>query len=390
MSKKNNSYKRLSFEERMIILASIYKGFSISKIASMMHRSKSTISRELSRNSITKKGSTSFKCSNIDKLIVCNKCPKKSYCSLQKKFYDCEKAETNAKIRNQVSRSIPKLPKEAIKVIDDIVSDGVKLGQSLHHIYISNPVLQTICAERTIRRLCYDEHLSVRPHQLRRYVTYKHSYIEDSKKALKLKDFTKVIGRTYKDYLEYSNKHKRLTVVQFDSVIGERTDKKAILTLTWKEYNFQMGILIDKSNPESVNHHLKKLFKRFTNDEIRKLFQVCICDNGIEFSRFYDLEEDENHERRLRTFYTRPYRSTDKAECERNHEFIRYFYPKGHTLDEITQEELNDMFSNINSYVRASKDNKTPYELMIKRFGKDLVNKLDIYKVAKTKVRLKR
>lgn len=389
MAKKHKSYERLSFDERMTILAYIYKGYSISKIASLLHRSKSTISRELSRNSITKKGSTIFKCENIKTLIVCNKCSKKIYCKLEKKFYNCEEAETKSNLRKKVSRSFPKLTDSSIRIIDDIVSDGVNLGQSLHHIYISNPVLQTICSERTIRRLCYDRHLSVKAHQLRRYVTYKHSY-EKPKEALKLKDFTKVIGRTYKDYLDYANKHKRLTVVQFDSVIGCKTDRKAILTLTWKEYNFQIGIVIDKSSPESVNHQLKKLMKKFTNDEIRKLFQVCLCDNGIEFSRFYDLEEDENKERRLRTFYTRPYRSTDKAECERNHEFIRYFYPKSHSLDGITQEELDDMFSNINSYVRASKENYTPYELMLKRFGKDLVNKLGIYKIAKTKVRLKR
>ena len=68
-------------------------------------------------------------------------------------------------------------------------------------------------------------------------------------------------------------------------------------------------------------------------------------------------------------FFTNPYRSTDKASCERNHEFIRYVIPKGKSLDFLTQEKVELLFSHINSYVRESNKNKTPYDLMVERFG---------------------
>ena len=70
-----------------------------------------------------------------------------------------------------------------------------------------------------------------------------------------------------------------------------------------------------------------------------------------------------------RVFFTNSYKSTDKASCERNHEFIRYVIPKGKSLDFLTQEKVELLFSHINSYVRESNKNKTPYDLMVERFG---------------------
>ena len=62
----------------------------------------------------------------------------------------------------------------------------------------------------------------------------------------------------------------------------------------------------------------------------------------------------------VKTFYARPMRSDDKAEAERNHELVRYVFPKGKSLDGLTQADLDSAFSNINSYVRRSKGDKTP------------------------------
>ena len=38
-------------------------------------------------------------------------------------------------------------------------------------------------------------------------------------------------------------------------------------------------------------------------------------------------------------------------------------------LDFLTQEKVELLFSHINSYVRESNKNKTPYDLMVERFG---------------------
>ena len=107
----------------------------------------------------------------------------------------------------------------------------------------------------------------------------------------------------------------------------------------------------------------------------------------MEFSTFYEIESIRKIET-IHTFYTKPYHTNDKSECERNHEFIRYFLPKRKSLDQLTQDDLDFIFSNINCYVRKSKNNKTPYELLERKMGRDFMKKLPVYKVDKRVVKL--
>ena len=82
-------------------------------------------------------------------------------------------------------------------------------------------------------------------------------------------------------------------------------------------------------------------------------------------------------------------KSTDKASCEKNHEFIRYVLPKGKSLDFLTQEKVNLLFSHINSYVRLSNKNKTPYDLAVERFGNEFMEIVGIKKISPKEVFLK-
>lgn len=108
----------------------------------------------------------------------------------------------------------------------------------------------------------------------------------------------------------------------------------------------------------------------------------------MEFTKFSRIETDANGEQICRVFYTDPYKSRDKAQCERNHELIRYLLPKHKSMSHLTQEDVDEVFSNINSYIRASKGNKTPYELFEAKYGREVLNKLGIKKIRKKKVRL--
>jgi transposase, IS30 family len=382
----NKVQHRLDVEDRMVIQACLHDHRTLEQIATRVHVSKSTISRELKRNG-TIESPTSFKCPALKTIIVCNTCKKKALCNKQKRYYNFKQAHELASSRNHLSRSIPKLKVEAIKDIDHIVTAGVRLGQSLHHIYVGDKQLQNHCCERTIRRLVYRGNLGVRPHELRRYVRFKREYKKELA-DLQIRDIRALIGRTHKDYVRYCQAHKSLNIVQYDSLIGKKEDHKAILTITFPAYNFQFGLLIHKSHPASVNHVLRKLFATLGNDIVKKVFPINLCDNGVEFSHFHQLEANPHGEMILRTFYTNPYRSTDKAEAERNHEFVRYCLAKGKSLNELTQPLLDEMFSHINSYTRKSKQDKTPYDLVKARFGKSFLNSINIVRIPNKKVKL--
>ena len=378
--------KRINFDDRMLIQACLTAAMPLSEIARRLKKHKSSISREISSHLEIHNGYFDKPCSHEKEYFVCNGCRIRNTCTHKRKFYNFENAQADSTRKRKNSRSKSHLSQSEKRLINAILIEQIRnLKQSLHHVYISNPILKKICCERTIRRGIYRGDFDVKAHELRRYVVYKHEYKVENKSELK--DLTVIIGRRYVDYINYVNKHKRMNTVQYDSVIGKTSDEKAILTITFPKYAFQFGLLIQKSNPKSVTQNLKQLFRKLGKEKVEEIFPINLADNGFEFSNFNDIEEMEN-EFVCRTFFTNPYKATDKAHCERYHEFIRYFIPKGKSLDFLTQDKVNWMFSQINSYVRKSHGDRTPYELVKRKFGKDFLDTIGIYKVQKKKVAL--
>ena len=373
----------------MELQAYICKNFSISEIAKRMGFNKSTIQREILNNSIFKEGDYSIpRCSHKRCTHLCNNCSLSSLCHRPKLYYDFKKADEYYRERLVDSRSYTRLNEEELAIVDEITYEGiVDNKQSLHHVYIANKELKSICSEKTIRRLIYKRQLRVKCHDLRRYVRYKHEY-KKTQNQVNLRSLDVIIGRQYRDFLEYSEKHKSKNIVEYDSVIGTINDKKAILTITIRDCNFQFGYLINKSSPGDVKRKILKLFSIIGEDQVKKIFPINLADNGVEFSFFSDIECNKDGEQICRTYYTNPYQSWNKAHCERNHELVRYIFPKKNSFDNLTQEMLDEAFSNINSYVRKSLGDRTPYDIVKKKYGKEFLDAINITKIDLKKVKL--
>jgi len=380
--------KRLNIEERMLIQACLYKDMNLTEIALRLGRNKSTISREISNHLIIKEGFCERECSHRKEHFLCNSCKYRRTCPHEKRYYNFEEAHQTATELKSSSRKFTRLSKNQIKIIDEVLLEQIRrLKQSLHHAYVSNPILAEICCEKTIRRLIYNGFTKVKAHELRKYAVYNHGY--EKPKEFQLRDISVLIGRQFSDYLKYCSNHRRENIVQYDSVIGKITDEFAILTITFIRYEFQFGILIKKSNPTDVVNKIRKIFNRLGQEMTKQIFQINLADNGIEFSYFNNIEIDYNGEFICRTFFTNPYKATDKPHCERYHELIRYILPKGKSLDFLTQDKVNWMFSQINSYVRKELNDQTPYDLVRRKFGKEFLDKIGIFRVEKKKVDLR-
>ena len=215
---------------------------------------------------------------------------------------------------------------------------------------------------------------------------------ETGGKRLLVSDVRKLLGRMHQDFLDYMASHPAASSVQLDSVIGKAEDRKAILTVTWPESNFQIGLLVDKGDPSSARKAILKVMRALRGAGLKCdgfPMEACLSDNGTEFYDYWKVEEAmAGAGISVKTFYARPMRSDDKTEAERNHELVRYIFPKGKSLDGLTQADLDSAFSNINSYVRRSKGDKTPFELAEAKFGRGFCEALRIRKVDKKKVRL--
>ena len=405
--------KRLTVDDRINLQACIAKNLSWKETSKILKKNRSTIYRELKNYYSFRDGKHTCehcKCRDFCKdngvvlnqkgerdcfepiicfrlnhfPFVCNSCENKKKCNREKRYYDCINAE-NRSLGNRIgTRKHKRISKENIETINEIVSPLIFKGQSIHHIYETNPILKTICCERTIRRLIYDRYLEAKAHDLVRYSRFSHKTKHLVHDDRSLKNIERLFKRTYTDLQRYLKNHPEARVVQFDSVIGKREDKYAILTITFPKERFQFGLRILKSDSESVYSKLHELFSKLGYRKTKQFFPILLADNGIEFNTFHNLEKFD-----IKVYFTNPYRSTDKAECERNHEFIRYIIPKGKTLDGLTQEDINLMFSHINSYIRESNQNKTPFELAKERFGSEFLELIGIKHVEPNDVVLK-
>jgi len=78
-----------------------------------------------------------------------------------------------------------------------------------------------------------------------------------------------------------------------------------------------------------------------------------------------------------------------KKQNAQNHGIFRRFIPKGRTFKLITQEELDDVFSNINNYPRSSLKGKTPFELFAAEYNPITLSELNIHQIKRSDVSIK-
>lgn len=395
--------------DRICIQACIEKHYGLAKTAKFVHKNNSTVYREIKNNSrviSSSKGCShcKYKCDkhdpNCNKFepskcrrwkkfpYTCNHCNVAYSCRNEKRYYDCVEADQKSFRNKSETRSNTTITKKQLEIINFVTKQSIKEnGQSLHHCYIANKELQSICSEITIRRYIYKGYLETKAHHLPRFVRFKRQYDYPRQKIVNAE---RMLGRTYSDYCNYVTKHKNCNVWQYDSVVGKLTDKYSILTITYPKTRFQFGVLIKNEYKASNVLKFMRFLQSNLHEKFKEIFQVNLSDNGVEFNLFHEAEFDKNGEFQCKVFFTNPYKSTDKAECERNHEFIRYVIPKGISLDNLTQEKVNLLFSHINSYVRESNKNKTPFQLTKESFGPEFMELLGIKEIPLQDVCLKR
>ena len=306
---------------------------------------------------------------------ICNGCSQRSHCSLEKRFYRAEDAHKEYRMILSEARSGVSLSEEEILYLDQLISPLIRQNQSPHHIYVTNKDSLTI-SERTIYRLIDARIISAMNIDLPRKVRFR-----KRKKAKPHKvDKACRIHRTYTDYLQFLHHNPDAAVVQLDSVEG-RKGGKVLLTIHFVRSEMMLAFLRDRNDSKSVIDIFNNLYQILGPDTFRKLFRVCLADNGTEFSNPKEIEFDENQLQRTRIYYCDVNSPHQKGSAERNHEFIRYFCPKGKSFNDFTQEDVNLMMNHINSYCRESLGNKSPYDMFSFLYGEHVLELLGCRKI---------
>jgi len=310
---------------------------------------------------------------------VCNGCPMYRKCPLQRYTYSASSADARAQGLLISSREGIDLNDDELDYISHIVSPLLTQGQSPSQIWNEHSG-QLPISERSFYRYVQNgvlAHISVM--DLPKAVRYRsRTHKKDPRKAnLSIEALS---DRTFADFLELDDT-QRANCVEMDCVCGKRGDKKAILTLLWRQWMFQMMILLDCHDSKSVVAALDELEKNIGYDGFP---DIILADRGSEFADASGIEESwtfMEDSYRCGLYYCDPMRSDQKAKCENNHRFIRRIIPKGTSLDGLAAKDMAEAMSHINSVPRASLGGKPPMVLAIEHLPSSFFSVYGIYLV---------
>ena len=194
-------------------------------------------------------------------------------------------------------------------------------------------------------------------------------------------------GHKYEDYLRFKIENPTVSSTEMDTVYND-PEGPYIQTFIFENAPVMIGFLHKEKTCVSMASTLDILQERL-GDDYRKLFSLLLTDRGSEFEK-HDLFEInyETGEIRSDIFYCDPQMPSQKPHVENNHNYLRNIIPNGIKLDKLTQDELDMVFSHINSTPRASLNGKTPYEAFAFFYGEELLEKLHVKRIEKDEVTL--
>lgn len=260
-----------------------------------------------------------------------------------------------------------------------LLQEGSQKGQSFHHIYQANKE-DMLCSERYLYTLKEQGLITVDPFTLPR--TLQRKQAKKKRRAHKV-DPACQKGRTYKDYTSFLHNNPGLFTVEMDTVEGVWEDSKCFLSLAWKAIQLNLCFLMQRQTTRCVQDIFLWLHHRLGPSLFLMLFPVLLTDNGSEFSNPRALEM-----LGTRVFYCDPRAANQKGNVENQNGQLRRIVPKGYSIQELTFEDSFLINAHLNSYIRASIQNKTAFQWFQFAFPKQAIEALRLYEVPPSDVLL--
>ena len=365
-------YNHLVKEQRNNIEYLIGLNKTFTYISKAINVDRTTISKEIKRNRFVKSNfydsfdklginSTIEKCDNLKHPpYVCNSCPNKRYCTNHKLYYNARLAQENSNKILSESRSGVDINPDTIDEIENTIVPLIKnKNQSVNQVYSNHSDILYFC-KTTFYKYIDLGVLSLSNLDLPKKVKYKKR--KSNKDTNYKRKLALLKNRAYEDYLDFIVKHPKMNVCEMDTVEGIKGGK-VFLTILIKDTKFMFIRLLDKKNVSCVNKEIDKLKNILGIKLFSKIFRIILTDNGSEFFDPTHIERDYNTcNKTCNVFYCKPYSSYQKPNIERNHEYIRRIFPKGVSLNDLTEKQVQKLETTINNIPRDKFDGESPYE----------------------------
>ena len=149
-----------------------------------------------------------------------------------------------------------------------------------------------------------------------------------------------------------------------DTIVGGRNIKNsgAVFTLVERKTRFQLTIKMKDRKANTVYKAIKLLKKRYPklNDyKLSDIFKSITFDNGVEFSKWEDIEKY----LKTKTYFAHPYASCERGSNENGNKLLRIFLPKGCNINEYEEDYVMRANELINTKTRKILGYKSSLEL---------------------------
>lgn len=299
------SYTHLTIEERCCIRKYYVEGLSYRKIAKLIGRNVSTVSREIRRN--------------------------RSFMNAKPAYYP-HTAQKKYLLRRSYCHRGMFWSQELIAYIEE----KLMLTWSPEQISCS-PAPFKMPSWRTIYRWLYDKYLLNGNLKVLRRKGRSHGIKETRGKFNKGKSIRK------RDKSIYSRKEAGHW--EADTVVsGQGKSKACFATLVERKTRFYIAVKMPDRKAETMAKTIINTLSEFPD----KLVKTITCDRGTEFANWREIEQQLN----CNVYFADPYCAWQKGSNENSNGLLREFYPKGRNLSRVSPKTLKKNLALINARPR--------------------------------------
>ena len=402
----------LTYEQRRIIQTGIENNSTKADIARTIGKDATTVAKEIRKHRSFKPRNTHGRpvvcrkmadcptkpcwhkcaayeppfCNRRDKSPgACNNCEKLYRCYWDRFLYSA--TEADAKYRNELiqSRVGFNLSEEERKALASLLAPLLQQKQSVYQILSAHPEIP-VCEKSlyTYIESGLFKDFGIDHFSLKEQVNRK---LPKSAKMKKRKEPVNYQGRKYQDFLRFRTENPETPVVEMDTVYNHPSGP-FLQTFLFEHSAFMFGFLQKEKTSAAMAESFNFLQKRLGHLCFSQLFSLILTDRGTEFEKFALFELDQNSDSRLSIFYCDPMQSSQKPHVENNHNYVRDVIPNSFPLDTLSQNDIDFMFSHINSTPRRSLGGKSPFEVFSFLYNEHIANQLGCQHIARDDVSL--
>lgn len=370
-------FKHLTFEERVSIEILHTAGFKNSFIAIFIGKHRSSIGREIEKNSIEFWDINSIKSPYVDKGQA------------NIKYYSSEKAQRQAeenKLKNRKKCKLDRyqnlrwsvvalLKEKKIEYSPDIIAHLSKEGK----IKDAETSIGTNAIYRAVKARKYGLTINDLPHGRGYFKKQKDNphtqtkEISEKKKEISIEVMPEEIKNNEVD-----------THFQGDSVIGiAKGTHNTLITLVNTVSQFTFIRRSENKTGKATVDTLDKLENEIP--DLWKIMETLLLDNGVEFSKIEEMMRSvkDSKKKRFQIYFAHPYASYERGCNENKNRMIRRYFRKGKLVEDLSDEDILDIARKINNMPRKVLGYKTPLEVFESNLNKKGIDTsfLDKYRI---------